>query len=180
MSKTPSAEKIAEAKMSETENGLVPEGPGWYVLNAKDAAWKKNEKFGEACTFEGSERFKQYGVNIHVIHPGQPNCHYHGEDDQEDFLVLKGTCKLIIEGQEKILKEWDFVHCPKWTKHVFIGAGSEPCAILMMGGRTGNGVIYPIDDLAEKYGACPAQETDSPQESYKGVPPMVGARSNWP
>jgi len=179
MSKPP-VDSITEAKFKETEHGLIPDGPGWYVLNAKDAVWIKHPKFGEACTFEGSERFKQYGLNIHIIHPGQPNCHYHGEDDQEDFLVLKGRCKLIIEGREKLLKEWDFVHCPKWTRHVFVGAGDGPCAVLMMGGRTGEGVIYPIDEVAKKYGACPPKETDSPQESYKECGPPTKGKVAWP
>ena len=37
------------------------------------------------------------GVNIQVVHPGQPNCYYHGEEGQEDFLVLSGECLLLIE-----------------------------------------------------------------------------------
>lgn len=161
---------IPEAKLVQSASGLLPEGKGWYILNAKEAAWKKNSKFGECCTFEGNERFLQYGINIHVVYPDQPNCHYHGEDDQEDFLVLSGQCKLIIEGQERLLKPWDFVHCPKWTRHVFVGYGKDPCAILMVGGRTGDGVIYPVIPLSAKYGASPEVETPSPKESYAHCP----------
>ncbi len=175
LKKTP----IKEAKLTQTENGLVPEGDGWYVINAKESRWYKNEKFGDSCNFEGSHRFEQYGINIHIIHPGQPNCHYHGEDDQEDFLVLKGECRLLIEGEERLLKPWDFVHCPKWARHVFVGMGSEPCAILMVGGRTGHGVIYPAIDLAKKYNACPLQETDAPPVSYAGCPKSTEAKGNW-
>lgn len=171
---------ISEAKLKSAAHGLIPEGEGWYVLNAKDAAWQNNEKFGDFCTFEGDRRFEQYGINIHVIHPGQPNCHYHGEDDQENFLVIKGQCKLLIEGQERLLREWDFVHCPKWTRHVFIGTGNEPCSIVMVGGRTGHGVIYPAIDLAKTYGACPERETDSPKESYASSPKGVDCKSKWP
>ena len=103
---------IPEAQIVQTDHGQVPQGDGWYVINAQDAVWRTNEKFGDICTFEGNRRFEQYGMNVHVIHPGQPNCHYHGEDDQEDFLVIKGQCKLLIEGQERGLREGDFVHCP--------------------------------------------------------------------
>lgn len=170
---------IPEAKLKQTDHGFVPEGDGWYIINAKDASWRKNEKFGDACTFEGNRRFEQYGINIHVIHPGQPNCHYHGEDDQENFLVIKGQCKLLIEGQERLLKEWDFVHCPKWTRHVFVGTGTESCAIVMVGGRTGHGVIYPTIELAKKYNACPERETDSPKESYAQSPKSQDAKCDW-
>ena len=161
---------VSEAKLIETEHGLTPEGKGWYVLNAKEARWWKNSKFGESCNFEGTEGFEQYGMNIHIIHPDQPSCHYHGEDDQEDFLVLKGQCRLLIEGQERILKPWDFVHCPKWARHVFVGYGTEPCVIMMVGGRTGKGVIYPSIPLAKKYNACPDVETSEPKESYAKTP----------
>ena len=42
---------------------------------------------------------------------------YHWEADQEDFLVLAGEALLIVEGEERPLRAWDFVHCP---------AGDEP------------------------------------------------------
>ena len=58
-----------------------------------------------------------------------------GESAQEDFLVLSGECLLLIEGEERPLKAWDFVHCPAGTEHVFVGAGTGPCVILMVGSR---------------------------------------------
>ncbi len=58
---------------------------------------------------------------------------YHGEAGQEDFLVVSGECTLVIEGEERRLRAWDFVHCPPWTKHVFVGAGEGPCVIVTVG-----------------------------------------------
>ena len=78
------------------------------------------------------------GINIQVLQPGEPNCMYHGETGQEDFLVLSGECLLLIEGEERPLKQWDFVHSPPWTEHVFVGAGDGPCVILMVGARPEN------------------------------------------
>ena len=43
---------------------------------------------------------------------------YHWEEDQEDFLVLAGEAVLIVEGEERPLRAWDFVHCPPKAKHV--------------------------------------------------------------
>jgi uncharacterized cupin superfamily protein len=171
---------IREAKLKKTDHGLVPEGEGWYVINARESRWNANSKFGTSCGFEGTHRFEQFGMNVHVIHPGQPNCHYHGEDDQEDFLVVQGECRLLIEGEERLLKPWDFVHCPKWAKHVFVGTGKEPCAIVMVGGRTGHGVIYPVTELVKRYDACPAAETDSPRISYAHTPAWAPAQSGLP
>ncbi len=70
------------------------------------------------------------GSTSQVLQPGEPNCMYHGENAQEDFLVLSGECLLLIEGEERPLKQWDFVHSPPWTEHVFVGAGNGPCVDL--------------------------------------------------
>ena len=100
-----------------------------------------------ASTFEGSRDFAQYGINIQVMWPGQPNCYYHAEEGQEDFLVLSGECLLLVEGEERPLKAWDFVHCPPWTEHVFVGTGDGPCAIVGVGARNaGEGLVYPASE----------------------------------
>ena len=171
---------ISKAVVKKAQIGLAPEGPGWYVINAKETQWKSNERFGDFCNFEGNVRFEQYGINLHVIYPDQPSCYYHGEDDQENFLVVEGECKLLIENEEIELKKWDFVHCPKWTRHVFVGAGNKPCALVMVGGRTGRGVIYPTPELAKRYNACPDHETDSPREYYSKFTDSIDIKSPWP
>jgi len=92
------------------------------VLNAREAKWLDGA-YGAYARFEGEPRFQQLGFNIGVLRPGQPSSMYHGEDGQEDFLVLSGECLLLIEAEERRLGQWDFVHCPAWTEHVFVGAG---------------------------------------------------------
>jgi uncharacterized cupin superfamily protein len=156
-----------EAKLAPTENGLVPEGEGWYVVNARESRWWRHEKFGSYCRFEGDPGFEQLGLNIRVLQPGQPNCMYHGETNEEHFLVLSGECLLLVEGEERPLKAWDFVHCPPWTRHVFVGAGDGPCVVLMAGARDpDDGVLYPVEEVALKHGAGVERETPSPEEAY--------------
>ena len=119
-------------------------------------------------TFEGDDvRFPEFGINIQVLRPGQPNCMYHGENAQEDFLVLSGECLLLVEGEERPLKQWDFVHCPAWTEHVFVGSGDGPCAVLMVGARPEREeLLYPVADVARKHGAGVPEETRSGREAY--------------
>ena len=171
---------VPEAPLEPTAGGLVPVGEGWFVVNARDARWLDGH-FGAYTRFEGEARFPQVGINIGVLAPGQPSCMYHGEDEQEDFLVLSGECLLLIEGEERRLKAWDFVHCPAWTEHVFVGAGDRPCTILAIGSRTGDDVIYPVSELAQRHGAGVEEETRDPGEAYKHVPPdaEVGYRDGW-
>ena len=136
------------------------------MLSAKDARWLDGD-CGAYTRFEGQDaRFPALGINIAVLQPGQPACLYHGEDEQEDFLVLSGECLLLIEGEERPLKAWDFVHCPAWTEHVFVGAGEGPCAILAVGTRTGGDVIYPASALAQRHGAGVATTTPDSKEAY--------------
>ena len=157
---------VAEAGLDRTENGLVPKGAGWYVLNAREARWRQRKELGRACTFEGDVPFDRFGINVRVLQPGQPACMYHGEDEQEDFLVLAGECLLLVEGEERPLRPWDFVHCPPWTEHVFVGAGDGPCVILMVGSRTGGDVVYPVNETALRHGAGVERETREPKEAY--------------
>jgi uncharacterized cupin superfamily protein len=156
-----------EAQLEQTENGVVPKGEGWFVLNARESRWWHHDTFGSAVTFEGEIRFPDFGINIQVLEPGEPNCMYHGENAQEDFLVIAGECLLLVEGEERPLRQWDFVHCPPWTQHVFVGTGNGPCAILMVGARPkAEELLYPVSEVARKHRAGVEQETTSGREAY--------------
>jgi uncharacterized cupin superfamily protein len=158
----------------------VPRGDGWFVLNARDARWLEGH-FGAYTRFEGEARFPSIGINIGVLQPGQPACMYHGEDEQEDFLVLSGECLLLVEEEERRLKQWDFVHCPAWTKHVFVGAGDGPCTVLAIGTRLKDAVVYPVSELAQKHNAGVERETGKPKEAYAEIPDDVAVayREGW-
>ena len=165
---------VEEARLEPTENGLVPQGEGWFVVNAREAAWEENEAFDRYCSFQGDVRFAQVGFNISVVQPGRPACLYHGEGDQEGFLVVSGECLLLVEGEERRLGPWDFFHCPPWTEHVFVG-GDAPCVMITVGARTpGRGVVYPVSEVAERHGASAEATTESPAEAYARFPQAVG------
>jgi uncharacterized cupin superfamily protein len=163
---------VPEAELRETELGLVAEGDGWFVLNARDGTWVKSEERGQDTDFEGRQEWTQLGFRVHVLLPGQRNGMYHRELGQEDFLVVSGECVLVIEGEERQLKAWDFVHCPPWTHHVFVGVGEGPCVIVMTGSRAGGfEVVYPVNEVAARYGASVRAETSSPSEAYAAFGP---------
>ena len=162
---------VPEAKL---ENG-VPQTAGWFVVNARDARWAHNE-MGHYCGFEGKGEaaFDQLGINLNVLPPGAPMAMYHEEPGQEDFLVLRGECILIVEGEERPLKQWDFVHCPPRTKHVIIGSGDGPALVLAVGARKGQ-ASYPVDETAVRRRAGVDHEVASPAEAYAGYSPLQEA-----
>ncbi len=107
---------------------------------------------------------------------------YHGESRQEGFLVVSGECIAIVEGEERTLKAWDFVHCPPWTEHVFVGAGDGPCVMVMVGKRgKGGEILYPVNEAAVRHGASVLEETTKPDEAYARFPDAerTGYREGW-
>jgi uncharacterized cupin superfamily protein len=161
---------------------MVEEKGGWFVVNVKDGRWVGHQEFGKRCLFEKDKPFQQTGVNIAVLEPGKPACRYHREDAQEDFLVLSGECLLLVNGEEKALKAWDFVHCPPGVSHVFIGAGDGPCAVLMIGHRPKeHGLFYPESELAREHGAEAPEPTADPRVAYGDVGPRQAIDApEWP
>jgi uncharacterized cupin superfamily protein len=165
---------VPEAKLEQTENGLVAQGEGWFVLNARDAVWRAGKGRGAYGIFEGEPEFAQYGVHLVALDPGEPMAMYHWETDQEDFLVLAGEAVLVIEGEERSLKQWDFVHCPPEAKHVIVGAGAGNCLVLAMGARINTSGPdwggYTADETAARHGASAEQDTSVPAEAYARFP----------
>jgi uncharacterized cupin superfamily protein len=159
---------VPEARLDDSGSGLAPASDGWFVVNVRDAAWMTSDTTGSATVFESPEHsFRQLGINLSIVGPGEPNCLYHSESQQEAFLVLSGECRLLVEGEERLLRSWDFFHCPAGTEHVFVGAGDGPCVILMVGARTEDEqLLYPVSELAGRYGASAEQETSDPKQAY--------------
>ena len=172
---------VPEAELRQTDAGLVPASYGWFVMNARDGRWFHKPGRGDSIPLTGKDEFEaetyfpMLGMSIQVLSPGEPNCVYHWETEQEDFLVLSGEALVIVEGQERPLKQWDFVHCPPETRHVFVGAGDGPCVILAASSRqfqaNGPWGYYTVDVTAERYGACPPEETQDGTLAYSRFAP---------
>jgi uncharacterized cupin superfamily protein len=165
---------VPESRLESTDTGLVPHGEGWFVLNAREARWLVGERRGARLSFEGETEFPQVGINLCVLMPGETFGLYHWESNQEDFLVLSGEALLLVEGEERPLRQWDFVHCPAGTKHIILGAGDGPCAVLAVGAREEHEGVewggYSVDEAALRHGAGVTQETSDAEEAYVDFP----------
>jgi uncharacterized cupin superfamily protein len=162
---------VPEAPFRATEYGLVADVDGWFVLNARDSRFRDYGPLGTNCNFEGKRPFRQLGININVLNPGEPMGMYHRENHQEGFLVLAGECLLLVEGEERTLKAWDFFHCPGGTAHIILGAGDGPSVVVAVGGRGGRkGIRYLVDAVALKHSAGVEEETAKSSEAYAKFP----------
>jgi len=175
---------VSEAQLEDSGSGLTPVTPGWFVVNVRDAEWWFVETRGARCAFENEYgnspvEFDQLGINLTVLEPGQAVL-YHAEENQEAFLVVAGECALLVEGEERRLRAWDFFHAPAWTEHGFAGAGEVPCVIVMAGSRSSPGVRYPASELAARHGASVAETTSDWRQAYATVEPFRRERPpNW-
>src|SRR6478672_5438479 len=174
---------VREASSDKTPYGRYVTSDGWFVLNLTEAlAVRNDEKGGAVYPIEPRDaRFNDFGVNVRVLAPGQPNALYHAETGQEGFLVLSGECTLVVEEEERTLKQWDYFHCPSMTRHIIVG-GQAPCVVLMVGARPDNEtLLYPVSEAAAKHNASVAKETNSGDEAYADWPgDYVPVRLPWP
>jgi uncharacterized cupin superfamily protein len=171
------------AELEDVGSGVAPVSDGWFTVNVRDAGVAHERGVWLAVHLRGgmpamrkrpdlpAQRFAQVGIMLQVLQPGQLSGLYHAESNQEDFLVLAGECLLLVEGEERPLKAWDFFHCPPGTGHVFVGAGEGPYVILMVGARTGDKeTVYPESEPARRHGAGAEAETRSAAEAYARFP----------
>jgi quercetin dioxygenase-like cupin family protein len=170
-----------EAKLVDRDEGKAPEGEGWFVLNLRDASWETLERGGTWVAFEAEGVPNQIGVGAHVLPEGHSTGFYHREGNQEGFLVLEGQCLVIVEGQERVLRRWDYFHCPPGTGHVMVG-GEGGCALFMFGNRLPDATTdYLPDPVAAKHGVAVREHTTSSKEAYADWPrDFARVRSPWP
>jgi quercetin dioxygenase-like cupin family protein len=175
---------VHEAQIDNTPEGLVPAGDGWYILNLGEMAWETVPGFGVWRGFDDpdAEPSQRVAVHVHVLQPGEANGYYHAEAAQEGFLVLSGECLAVVEGEERRMRQWDYFHSPPGTEHITVGAGDEPCAILMFGAPDPRRkVSWIADETAAKHGASVAKTTSRGTEVYgEDLPPMSRVRPPKP
>jgi uncharacterized cupin superfamily protein len=154
-----------------------------FIINLADASARAHPRRATIIDMEpDGVHWPDTGVNVQILQPGQPNGRYHSEPVQEDFLVLHGECLVILQGEERAMRQWDFLHCPAGVEHIFVGAGDGPCAVLMIGSRRVKAAHYPVNEIAAKYDASVTRTTDVVAEAYADwrTEPWRETENPWP
>jgi mannose-6-phosphate isomerase-like protein (cupin superfamily) len=177
---------VNEANPEDKGHGLVPVDEGWFVMNVRDARWSDKPEQGWSVALTGIDEyeaetfFPMLGMAIRVARQGDVLTTYHWETEAEDFLVLSGEGIAVIEGEERPLRQWDFVHCPPGTKHAFVGSGDDPFVLLCASSRQfqkdGPWGYYCYDEAAERYNAASPEDTQDGEIAYARFPDPRTAR----
>ena len=141
----------------------------WFVINLPEGRWRRLEGLGIGVRPDVDDWFEQIGFTVRVLAPGEALAMYHRENDQEDFLVLSGEGTLLVEGQERPLRQWDFFHCPSGTAHALVGGPMVVVAVGLRGHEIAAGTgwgEYPVDDIALRHGVGVETATDDPDVAY--------------
>jgi uncharacterized cupin superfamily protein len=153
-----------------------------FIINVAAAPAFSRPRRATHIVFEPDDlQWPDTGVNVQIMQPGQPNSRYHSEPVQEDFLVLHGECVVTLNGEERPLRQWDFLHCPAGPS-TSSWAPDGPCAVLMIGSRREVAAHYPVNEVAAKYDASVTKATDDPAEAYADWrrEPRRPTRNPWP
>jgi uncharacterized cupin superfamily protein len=145
--------------------------PAWYVVNAREARWVGQDGLWRGAWLQPDEERTALVFNLTVLDPGNPMARYHAESNLEAFLVVSGECLLLVEGQERRMRQWDFFQCPPWTEHILIGAGDRSAVVVAVSTRSPDASVrYVADELARRHGAAPPHDTELPAEAYAADP----------
>jgi uncharacterized cupin superfamily protein len=150
----------------------MPDTSHWFIANVAETMGSRSRRFGRAAIFDDprGDAFPELGFNVRVLEPGHSNGMYHHEGAQECALVLRGECIAIVEDSEHRMGKGDFIHFPRGTPHIIVGAGDGPCTLVMAGSRPSDPApTYPVSDTAVRHGAGVAEATDDPMVAYAGA-----------
>ncbi|MGZ4181279.1 MAG: cupin domain-containing protein [Solirubrobacteraceae bacterium] len=168
---------MREARIQETKQGRLPGGEGWFILNLGEMPWETVPGFGAWRDFDWAERpggEPGVGFHVHVLRPGENFGYYHAEEAQEGFIVLSGEFLAVVEGQERSMRQWDYMHSPPGTAHVMIGAGDGPCVLVMFGSPDPRRKVEWIaDETAARHGASVERTTERDTKAYGDPLPAV-------
>lgn len=96
----------------------------------------------------GSQRIY---VNVDYVKPGAKSVKYHSHSKQEEFfLILKGSGRLRMKGEEVPVKQGDFVAKPAGEDiaHQFVNTGSDILQILDCGlNEPDETITYPDEEV---------------------------------
>jgi quercetin dioxygenase-like cupin family protein len=96
-----------------------------------------------AIDFDAQERFvslrralgvESFGINQMTLLPGQRGRIHRHTEQEEVYVVLRGTLTLLVEGAPATLGTGEVVRVPPSVRRQLANDSDEPCVLLALGG----------------------------------------------
>jgi len=116
------------------------------------------DDLGEGYGFRSVRRalnVSAFGVNAIVMPPHfEGFLHYHDLQD-ELYFVHRGTAKVEVDGEERLLGPGGLFHCESTTPRKVSNGGDDDLVLLVVGGKDGyverdGSLVDPDRDLARR------------------------------
>lgn len=141
---------------TEEERGLEP---GSTIA---DIDWESDERF---LSLRRALGVTSFGINQITLQPGQRGRIHRHDEQEEVYLVLRGTLTVAVEGTAHELNEGQLMRVAPEVRRQLINAGDRPCVIVAVGGtgehvgRDGEAFV----DWSESEGRTP-QDVPLPED----------------
>jgi mannose-6-phosphate isomerase-like protein (cupin superfamily) len=95
-----------------------------------------------------------FGVNAIVYPPGGEGVNHFHDSQDELYFVHRGTARLVVEGEERLVGEGGLIHVESATPRLIANGGDGDLVLLIVGGKDGyverDGHLVNQDDLAKR------------------------------
>jgi mannose-6-phosphate isomerase-like protein (cupin superfamily) len=96
-----------------------------------------------------------FGVNAVVYPPHYEGFHHFHDTQDELYFVHRGTARVEVEGEERLLGPGGLFHCESTTPRKVSNAGDEDLVLLVVGGKGGyverdGHLVHPEKDLERR------------------------------
>ena len=75
-----------------------------------------------------------FGINQLVLQPGQRGRIHRHAEQEEVYLVVEGTLRLLIEGDEQVLERGELVRVAPAVRRQLLNRGPDRLVVLAIGG----------------------------------------------
>ena len=127
-----------------------------------DIDWESDERF---LSLRRALGVTSFGINQITLQPGQRGRIHRHDEQEEVYLVLRGTLTVAVEGTAHELSEGQLMRVAPEVRRQLINTGDRPCVVVALGGtgehigRDGEAFV----DWSESEGRTP-QDVPLPED----------------
>ncbi|MFP5451663.1 MAG: cupin domain-containing protein [Thermoleophilia bacterium] len=134
---------------------MVPTAPAHQPAHSAPARWFMGGRV--EIRLSAGQTAGWLCVHDHRLPPGAATPLHVQPDDDESFIVLEGTVRFHLAGEEVDAGADDALHVPRGTPHAFVVTSPDPARLLIVGTPAGHDRFFlAAGDVPNGHGMPPA------------------------